>query len=151
MRAEWHPSQGFHTLVNQLEEELLYGSMIGAPVKDKRVVDIGLVCIKKCGLFTTAYHEWITKDDQTFEQFKTFWKAKCNLLRKTSQAAGQYGYGSNAMQGKDDQSFEESVGKFAEAHNATQTTIEKLTQQNAQLQATMTQMQQQLAYMTQYI
>ena len=25
MKAEWHPSQGFHTLVNQLEEGLLYG------------------------------------------------------------------------------------------------------------------------------
>ncbi len=128
MKADWHPNQGFHTLVNELKEGLLYGSMIGAPVDDKRVVDIGLVCIKKCGLFATAYGEWIVKDDQTFEQFKTFWKTKCDLLRKTSQAAGQYGYGGNATQIEDERSFEDSVDKFAEAHNATQTTIEQLTQ-----------------------
>ena len=140
MKADWHSSQGFHTLVNQLEELILYGLVIGAPVEDKRVVDIGLVCIKKCGLFTTTYGKWITKDDQTFKQFKRFWKDKCNLLRKTSQAAEQYGYGGNAMQGEDNKSFEESVDKFATAHNAMQTTIEQLTQQNAQLQATIPQM-----------
>ncbi len=91
MIAEWHPSQGFHALVNQFEEGLLYGSMIEAPVKDKRVVDIRLVCIKRCRLLSMAYGEWLTKDNQTFEQLKTFWKLKCNLLCKTSQAAGQYG------------------------------------------------------------
>ncbi len=43
MLAEWHPSQRFHTLVNQLKEGLLYGPMIGAPVDNKRVANIGLL------------------------------------------------------------------------------------------------------------
>ena len=149
--ADLHPSQGFHNLVNQLMEQILFSTIIGAQVKDKRVVDIGLVCIKKCGLFSTAYGEWIVKDDQSFEQFMTFWKSKCDLLCKTSQAAGQYGYGGNVTQNKDEQSFEDSVDKFAEAHNATQSSIVQLTQQNAQLQATILQMQQQLAYMMQQL
>ncbi len=73
--------------------------MLGAPVEDKRVVDIGLVCIKRCKLLSTAYGEWLAKDDQKFEQFKTFWKRQCDLLCKTSHAARQYGYGGNAIKG----------------------------------------------------
>ena len=120
MKAEWHLSQGFHLLVNQLEEELLYGSMIGAPVDDKRVVDIGLNCVKRCGLLSTAYGEWITKEDQSFEQYKEFWKLKCDLLCKTTQAAAQYGYDGDVVQGDDDWSFQQTVDQFTEVHNVTQ-------------------------------
>ncbi len=86
-----------------------------------------------------------------FKQFKTFWKRQCDLLCKTSQAAGQYGYGGNVIQGGDEGSFKQTVDKFVEAHNATQTSIEQLTQQTAQLQATIPMMQQQLAYMIQQL
>ena len=102
MLAEWHPSQRFHIQVNQLKEGLLNGSMIGAPIDNKRTVNIRLKCTKQCGLFSTAYGEWIAKDDQSFKQFKTFWKLKYDLLRKTTQAVGQYSYGSNAMQDEDE-------------------------------------------------
>ena len=106
MKVEWHPSQGFHTLVNQLEEGLLYGAMIGEPIADKQVVDNVLICTKRCGLLSMTYGEWLEKMNKSFKQFKTFWKKQCNLLRKTSQTAGQYSYGDNAVQSDDDQSFE---------------------------------------------
>ncbi len=59
-------------LINHLGEGLLYGSMVGAPVDDKRVVNTGLVCIKQCDLLSMAYGEWITRDDQSFEKLVEF-------------------------------------------------------------------------------
>ncbi len=79
---------GFHTLVNQPGEGLLYGAMIGEPIVDKRVVNIGLICIKRCKTLSTAYGEWFEKTNKSFEQFKRFSKKQCYLLRKASQAAG---------------------------------------------------------------
>ena len=49
--TEWHPTQGFHILVNQLEEGIIFGQIIRTPVMNARAVNIGLVCIKRCGLF----------------------------------------------------------------------------------------------------
>ena len=83
--------------------------MIRALVEGKRVVDIWLICNKIWGLFTSAYGEWLVKDNQMFDQFKVFWKTKCDPLRKTGEAA----------ENDDDQSFKQTVDKFAKAHNAT--------------------------------
>ncbi len=84
----------------QLEEGLLFGAMIGALVKDKRVVDIGLVCINNA-----AYYLHHIVSDQTIE----------SILSHTSKNIGSTGTISSAKY------FKHTVAdQFAETHNATQ-------------------------------
>ncbi len=65
-----------------------------------------------------------------------------------NNAAGKFGYGMSTQgptQQATDKQFDESVNKFASAHNATQLTISGLTTTNQQLTAANQQLQQQLA------
>ena len=51
MLTEWHSSQGFRLLLNQLKEGLLYGAMIEAPVDDKELSTSGWYASKDAGYY----------------------------------------------------------------------------------------------------
>ena len=96
---------------------------------DKDTVDAAMHCIMKTGLFDIQYKSWTGRDkaQNTWPNFKKFWSLKINVKRITTQAANTYGFGGNVQQqtvGEIDHKYAASMGKFTNAHNSSQATIE---------------------------
>jgi hypothetical protein len=59
MAADWHPSDGFEPLATHLFVGASYASAARYPMNDHDVIDIGLHVIKRCGMYSKEYKNWI--------------------------------------------------------------------------------------------
>ncbi len=60
MAAGWHPAEGFEPLVMRLFISTSYASATRYPMQDCNVIDIGMRVIKRCGMYSEEYKDWIT-------------------------------------------------------------------------------------------
>ena len=61
MGAEWHPVKGFEPLATRLFIGASYASAVGYPMWDPDVIDISLRIIKRCGIYSKEYKNWIAQ------------------------------------------------------------------------------------------
>lgn len=149
LEEDWTLQDGWEALERRTEDALLYAECASRPISDADAIDAVMLAIQKTGLFAAGYEEWNALDDadsSTWQQFKDFWSAKCALKQTSTTAAGQFGYGMNAAAGQagGDETYDQSVLNFSNAHNNTTATINNLTAANSQMQATLPAIQQQL-------
>ena len=101
------------------------------------------------GIFATTHKAWHQHpiNQKTWIDFQSFWGKKFHLKRDVAQAAGTFGFSNNTTGTSElnTASFDESIDKFAAAHNATQLTINGPAATYQQLAAMNHQLQQQLA------
>jgi hypothetical protein len=99
MAADWHPADGFDTLVLCLFTGVAFAGCTNFTMADRNIVNIGLHVIKWCGMYAEEYKAWIAHEAirprivETFDSFKTFWAAKIILVNQTTIPTSQYGYG----------------------------------------------------------
>jgi hypothetical protein len=127
MAADWHPSDGFEPLATRLFVGASYTSASRYPMDDRDVIDIGLRVIKRCGMYSEEYKNWITRENEsppiveTIDSFKEYWAAAISLVNQTAIPAANHGYGMNVMD--DDTSiasYGESLANFGAAYAAMQ-------------------------------
>jgi hypothetical protein len=61
MATEWHPANGFEPLAAHLFIGASYVSAAGYPMREHNVIDIGLRVIKRCGMYSEEYKNWIAR------------------------------------------------------------------------------------------
>jgi hypothetical protein len=123
MAADWHPADGFDSLIHRLFTGAGYFSSAGYSMHDADIINIGLRVIKRCGMYSEEYKQWIAREAicpkivETFSSFKTFWADKIALVNQTAIPASLHGYGMAAID-KDDASatsYSESIANFGAA------------------------------------
>ncbi len=155
MEADWNLQDGWHKLERQIEEGIMFTVFTGYAMPDYDIVDVGVRVIMRTGLFTQEYKQWHARvqTDKTWRHFKQVWKTQIDLVKRTTKNAGSFGMGMNALQTSTisdlDTEYDNSVVTFANAHNKTQESINSLTQTNAQMQAALPSIQQQLEQVNQ--
>jgi hypothetical protein len=103
MAATWHPSKGFEPLATRLFIGASYASTACYPMDDRYVIDIGLCVIKRCGMYTEEYKNWISHENavppivETINSFKEYWANAIALVIQTAVLASQHGYRMTAM------------------------------------------------------
>ncbi len=99
MVANWHPTDGFGTLVLRVFTGAAFAGCANFTMANQDIVDIGLHIIKQCGMYAKEFKAWIARKVIcpriviTFDSFKTFWAAKITLVNQTTVPASQFGYG----------------------------------------------------------
>jgi hypothetical protein len=103
MATDWHPSEGFEPLATRLFIGASYTSAARYPMRDCDVIDIGLRVIKRCGMYSEEYKNWIAWEhvsppiDETIDSFKEYWSGVIALVNQTAAPASQHGYGMAAV------------------------------------------------------
>ena len=99
---------------------------------DHDIIDISLHVIKRCGMYSKEYKNWITCENETLpiveviNSFKEYWSAAITLVNQTAIPATNHGYGMTIM--NDDTSiasYGESLANFVAAYAATQESMKK--------------------------
>ncbi len=149
MAADWHPTDGFDTLIFCLFTGAAYASSAGFRMNDIDIVDIGLCIIKQCGIYGKEYKAWIACEVirprivETVNMFKTFWAAKITLVNQTTIPAGMHGYGMAAVNDDDSVAlYGESIANFGAVYATTQETVKSQGMTIALMQGQMQVMQQ---------
>jgi len=65
MAADWHPSDRFEPLATPLFIGASYASAASYPMDDRDVIDIDLHVIKRCGMYSKEYKNWIARENET--------------------------------------------------------------------------------------
>ncbi len=60
MAANWHPANGYNTLVLCLFTCAAFAGCTSFTMADRDIVDIGLHIIKRCSMYAKEYKAWIT-------------------------------------------------------------------------------------------
>jgi hypothetical protein len=148
MAADWHPSDGFEPLATGLLIGASYVSVACYPMDDCNVIDISLRVIKRCGMYSEEYKNWIARKNKipaivkTINSFKEYWANAIALVNQTAVPASQHGYGMAAMD--DDAlfaSYSESLANFGAAYAATQESIKTQVTSLASMQGQLTNIQ----------
>jgi hypothetical protein len=94
---------------------------------DHDVIDIGLRVIKRCGMYSEEYKDWIAREQatppivKTIKSFKEYWSTAITLVNQTAIPAASHRYGMTVM---DDNtsiaSYGEALANFGAAYAATQ-------------------------------
>ena len=149
MAADWHPSDSFEPLATHHFIGASYASEARYPVDDRDVIDIGLRVIKRCGMYSEEYKNWIARENETpliietIDSFKEFWATAISLVNQTSIPAANHGYGMAAMD--DDTSiasYGESLANFGAAYAATQESMKSQATTMAAMQGQLANIQQ---------
>jgi hypothetical protein len=61
MAADWHPANGFNTLVLRLFIGAAFAGCTNFTMANRNIVDIGLHVIKQCGMCAKEYKAWIAR------------------------------------------------------------------------------------------
>jgi hypothetical protein len=145
MAANWHPPNGFDTLILLLFTGAVYASCTVYTMADRRdIVDISLRVIKQCGMYAEEFKAWIACKTErprivkTFHMFKTFWAT--TLVNQTAVPASMHGYGMAAVNNDNSiVSYGESTVNFGAAYAATHKSVKAhslmITLMQGQLQA----------------
>ena len=155
----WHPSKGLRQLWNQINNAANYTIFAGAPIPESILVDSALICIAKTQAYKQAYLDFKRETDQTLVHLKRFFDERDNDRREVEEEAGAFGYGMNAMENAsadDDeatQHFRRTLTDFAANMAESETVYSKISeetnQHTAQMAASLQNMQQGLAQLTQ--
>jgi hypothetical protein len=103
MAADWLPADGFEPLATRLFIGTSYASAARYSMDDRNVIDIGLRVIKRCGMNSEEYKNWIARENKSppivemIDSFKEYWANAITLVNQTAAPALQYGYGMAAM------------------------------------------------------
>ncbi len=94
MAADWHPSEGFDALTIRLFKGRAYSNACDYLIPIRDIIDIGIRIIKRCGLYSKEYKQWIARGKanaaatppivETFDSFKTFWADKITIVNQTA-------------------------------------------------------------------
>jgi hypothetical protein len=149
MATDWHPSDGFKPLRTRLFVGASYVSVACYPMNDRNVIEIGLSVIKRCGMYSKEYKNWIACKSETpafvetIDSFKEYWACVITLVNQTSIPAAQHGYG---MAATDDGVlhvlYSKLLANFGAAYAATQETIKTQATNMAAMQGQLTNIQQ---------
>ena len=96
MAAEWHPSEGFEPLATRLFISASYASAARYPMRDCNVINIGLCIIKRCGMYSEEYKNWITREHEsplivnTIDSFKEYRSRSIVLVNQTAAPAAHH-------------------------------------------------------------
>jgi hypothetical protein len=149
MAADWHPVDGFDTLVLHLFTGVAYAGCTGYTMANRDIVNIGLRIIKRCGMYNEEYKAWIACKSKcpriikTFDTFKMFWAAKNTLFNKTAVPASMHGYGMAAVNNNNSVvSYSKSIANFGVTYAATQESIRSHSSTIASMQGQLWSMQQ---------
>ena len=147
--ADWHPSDGFVPLATCLFVGASYMSALRYLMDDHDVINIGLHIIKRCGMYSKEYKNWIARENEsppivkTIDSFKEYWVAAISLVNQTVIPAANHGYGMNVM---DDDisiaSYGKSLANFGAAYAATQESMKSQVTTMAAMQGQLTNIQQ---------
>ncbi len=148
MATNWHPSDGFEPLATCLFVDVSYMSATRYPMNNHDVTDIGLRVIKRCGMYSEEYNNWIACESktpaiiETIDSFKEYWAHAIKLVNQTSIPATQHSYG---MAATDDNalhaSYSKSLANFGAAYAATQEMIKIQATNMAAMQGQLTNIQ----------
>jgi hypothetical protein len=130
MAITWHPFGGFKPLVMHLFIDASYASAARYLMDDRDVIDIGLHVIKRCGMYTKEYKNWISRKNavppliEMINSFKEYWANAIALINQTDVLALQHGYGMTPMDYNPlVTSYGDSLANFGAAFAATQETM----------------------------
>jgi hypothetical protein len=150
MAADWHPSKGFKPLATCFFIGKLYASVACYPMKEQDVINISLHVVKRCGMHSKEYKNWIAQENksppivESIESFKEYWANEIAPVNQTAIPAANYGYGMTAV---DDEALLTLYGKLLANLGATYSAL----QESIKNQATsMAAMQGQLASIQQF-
>ncbi len=82
MAADWHPTNGFDTLVLCLFTGTAFAGCTNYTMANPDIVDIGLRLIKWCSMYANEHKAWIARKAirpiivETFDSFKSLWAAR---------------------------------------------------------------------------
>ncbi len=85
MAATWHSSEGFEPLAMRLFIGASYTSTACYPMDNHDVIYIGLCVIKRCGMYTEEYKNWILRENavppivKMINSFKEYWAMQLHL------------------------------------------------------------------------
>ena len=125
MAAEWHPSKGFKPLATRLFIGTSYARTVRYPMRDCDVINIGVRVIKRCGMYSEEYKNWITREhesppiDKTIDSFKEYWSGAIALVNQTAAPALQHGYGMAAVDDSSIASYTKKMSNFGAWYVAT--------------------------------
>jgi hypothetical protein len=149
MAADWHPSKGFEPLMTRLFIGASYASAARYPLRDCNVINIGLRVIKRCGMYSKEYKNWIAREhisppiDKTINSFKEYWSGAIMLVNQMAAPALQHGYGMAAVDNDASVAFyTETMSNFGAAYAATQETIKSQAASLATMQGQLANIQQ---------
>ena len=98
MAADWHPSDDFEPHVMHLFIGASYESTARPPMDNRNIIDIGLCVIKRCGMYSEEYKNWIARENEsppiteTINSFKEYWTNVIPLVNQTAApASGRHG------------------------------------------------------------
>ena len=147
--ADWHPANGFEPLAMRLFIGASYASVARYPMDNRDVIDIGLRIIKRCGMYSEEYKNWIARENEcppiveTIDSFKEYWADTIALVNQTVAPASQHGYGMAAMDyDASIASYSESLTNFGAAYAATQESMKSQATNMAAIQGQLTNIQQ---------
>ena len=147
--ADWHPADGFEPLAMHLFIGASYASAAPYPMDDRDVINISLRIIKRCGMYSEEYKNWIVRENKTppiverIDSFKEYWADAIALVIQTAAPVLQHGYSMAAM---DDNasiaSYSESLANFGAAYTATQESMKAQATTMATMQGQLMNIQQ---------
>ncbi len=90
MAADWYPSNGFKPLAMRPFVGASYANMARYLMNNRNIIDIGLRVIKRCGMYSKEYKNWIAHKNETpvivetIDSFKEYWARAIMLVNQTS-------------------------------------------------------------------
>ena len=117
-------------------------------MQDYNVINISLHVIKRCGMYSEEYKNWIARENEfppiveTIDSFKEYWSGAIPLV-KTAAPASQHGYGmaavaNNALIAL----YTETMSNFGAAYAATQDLMKSQSASLAAMQGQLVNIQQ---------
>jgi hypothetical protein len=148
MAADWHPTNGFDTLILCLFTGAT--SSAGCKMNDVGIVNIGLHIIKQCRMYSKEYKARIACKSirpaitKMFVTLKAFWVAKITLVNQTAIPASLHSYGMAAVKNNNLSVVlhGEPITNFGAAYAATQESVKTEGLTIATLQGQVNAMQQ---------
>jgi hypothetical protein len=149
MAADWDPSDGLESLATRLFIGTSYASTARYPMDDCDIIDISLRVIKRCGIYSEEYKNWIARKNETppiietIDSFNEYWADAIALVNQTAVPALQHGYGMAAMDNDASiASYSELLANFGAAYTATQESMKTQAATMAAMQGQLTNIQQ---------
>jgi hypothetical protein len=130
MAADWHPSDCFELLAMRLFISASYASAARYPMEEHDIIDISLLVIKRCGMYSEEYKGWIARENEsppvtnTVKTFKNYWSKAITLVNQMASPAVQHNYCMTAMDNNaTGTSYGKSIANFGATYAATQETM----------------------------
>ncbi len=142
--SEWPPT-GIPPMVSSPS----HASAARYPMDDRDVIDIGLHVIKRCGMYSKEYKNWIARENETppivktIDSFKEYWATAITLVNQTVIPAANHGYGMTVMDNDTlIASYGESLANFGAAYATTQELMKSQATTMAAIQGQLANIQQ---------